>query len=84
MCQVLKVSSSGYYKWLHKTPSNRELNNLIIVKEIYQVYKASNRRYGGPRIAKELNMQEIKVSQPLTLVPLHKRGINGDTYAQEV
>ncbi len=65
MCQVLKVSTSGYYKWTKKIPSKRELTNLIIVKEIHQVYKASKRTYGSPRIAKELNMQGIKASQPL-------------------
>jgi putative transposase len=65
MCQVLKVSTSGYYKWMKKTPSKRELNNLLIVKEIHQVYKASKKTYGSPRITKELKMQGIKASQPL-------------------
>ncbi len=65
MCQVLKVSTSGYYKWIKKTPSKRELTNLLIVKEIHQVYKASKKTYGSPRITKELSVQGIKASQPL-------------------
>lgn len=65
MCQVLKVSTSGYYKWLYKTPSKRELRNAMLIKEIHIVYRASRGRYGSPRIAKELNMQGISVSRPL-------------------
>ena len=65
MCQVLKVSTSGYYKWLHKTPSKRELRNAMLIKEIHIVYRASRGRYGSPRIAKELNMQGVFVSRQL-------------------
>jgi putative transposase len=65
MCQVLKVSSSGYYKWLRRTVSNRELRNKMIVKEIQAIYRNSKGRYGSPRIAKELNMNGIKASKVL-------------------
>jgi putative transposase len=65
MCQVFNVSRSGYYKWLHKVPSNRELRNRILVQKIHYVYRESKCRYGSPRIAKELNMQGVKVSNVL-------------------
>jgi putative transposase len=65
MCKVLKVSTSGYYKWVHKIPSKRELRNIMLVEEIHKIYRASRCRYGSPRITKELNMQGIKVSQVL-------------------
>jgi len=65
MCKALKVSTSGYYKWLHKTPTKRALRNIMLTEEIYIVYRASRCRYGSPRITKELNMQGIKVSQVL-------------------
>lgn len=62
MCKVLKVSQSGYYKWLMRTPSKRTLRQAMLVKEIYAIYRLSKGRYGSPRIAKELNMAGIKVS----------------------
>ena len=65
MCKALKVSNSGYYKWLTKKPSTRELRNTMLKKTIHDVYRASKSRYGSPRITKELNMQGIKVSQVL-------------------
>lgn len=72
MCQVLKVSTSGYYKWLYKTPSKRELRNAMLIKEIHIVYRASRGRYGSPRIAKELNMQGVSVSRPLVAKLMRK------------
>ncbi|MBE7441689.1 MAG: IS3 family transposase [Flavobacteriales bacterium] len=65
MCLVLKVSRSGYYKWLSAVPSKRKLYQDFLKTEIKQVYQASKCRYGSPRITKELNMQGIQASQPL-------------------
>lgn len=47
MCKVLKVSRSSYYKYLNQKPSNRELENKKIEKEIINIYKASKNRYGS-------------------------------------
>mgnify|MGYP000999934261 CR=1 FL=1 len=65
MCKVLQVSSSGYYKWLNKKPSARELFNQHLVTAIRKIHEQSKRRYGSPRIAKELKMQNIKASEVL-------------------
>ncbi len=65
MCRVLKVSSSGYYKWLNRKPSKRELRNIMLVKEIHIIYRESRCRYGSPRIKKELDVQGIKASRVL-------------------
>jgi putative transposase len=65
MCQVLKVSTSGYYKWLHKTPSKRLLRNEMLAKEIKAIFLKNKGRYGSPRITKELNMNGIKASKVL-------------------
>lgn len=65
MCLVLKVSRSGYYKWLSAVPSKRKLYQDFLKTEIKQVYQTSKCRYGSPRITKELNMKGIQASQPL-------------------
>jgi len=64
MCKVLKVSRSGYYQWLNRKPSTRKVENQLIEERIKQIYKASKRRYGSPKITKELNYQDIRVSRP--------------------
>jgi transposase InsO family protein len=65
MCSVLKVSSSGYYKWLNREPSKRELRNTMLIKKIHIIYRESRCRYGSPRIKKELDVQGIKASRVL-------------------
>ena len=72
MCKVLKVSRSGYYKWLLKIPSGRFLYNQVLTKEIQKIYKASKSRYGSPRITKELNIQGFKASQGLVAKLMRK------------
>ena len=72
MCKVLKVSTSGYYKWIHKTPGKKELRRAMLTQEIKKVYKTNKGRYGSPRITKELNMQGIKVSQVLVAKIMRK------------
>lgn len=75
MCRVFKVSTSGYYKWFSKVPSKREEYNAFLSKEIRQVYMKSKRRYGSPRITKELNMEGIKASQPLIAKLMRKESL---------
>lgn len=65
MCKVMEVSSSGYYKWTKKEPSNQELRRTMLSKEIKKVHEQSRRTYGSPRITKELHSKNIHVSQPL-------------------
>lgn len=65
MCFVFKVSKSGYYKWLARSPSKRELYNQILLEEIKRIYYQSKKRYGSPRIAKELEMLGFKASKQL-------------------
>jgi transposase InsO family protein len=61
----MKISKSGYYKWLIGVPSKRSLYNQQLLLEIKRVHEQSKKRYGSPRIAKELQMQGIQVSKQL-------------------
>jgi putative transposase len=65
MCQIMQVSKSGYYKWVKRTPSKRTIFNKMLTVEIRKIHQQSKRRYGSPRIAKELQMQGIKASVQL-------------------
>lgn len=65
MCKVLKVSTSGYYKYTKQLPSQRKERRAMLKLEIEKAYKANKGRYGSPRICKELNMNGILVSKML-------------------
>ena len=62
---MMKVSSSGFYSWLYRKPSNRSQYNSILRQRIRTIHKESKQTYGSPRIKKELNVEGLKASQPL-------------------
>ena len=50
MCEVLKVSRSGYYAWRTRPPSEREMANQELLEQIKIVHRDSDETYGSPRI----------------------------------
>ncbi len=57
MCEVLKVSRSGYYAWETRQPSQRQRSNEELLRQIREIHAQSRRLYGSPRIAAELKRQ---------------------------
>lgn len=57
MCQVLNVSRSGYYDWLERKPSQRQLDNDELKTKIAEIYWQNKGRYGSPRIHKQLRQE---------------------------
>ena len=63
MCSCLNVSRSVYYyQNTHLTNKYKE-KNIILDKQIKEIFNESNSRYGSPKITKVLNSKGIKVSQ---------------------
>lgn len=54
MCAIFTVSRSGYYSWLLRPPSDRELSNRDLDQKITVLFKKHKSRYGAPRITKAL------------------------------
>src|SRR6056297_1301148 len=57
MCQVLEVSRSGYYDWLNREPSQRQLENEKLKNKITEIYWQHKGRYGNPRIYSQLKKE---------------------------
>ena len=64
MCQILKVSKSGYYHWLQTGPSKLWLENQKVTELIKSIFKDSFESYGSPRIKTELETLGYKISKP--------------------
>jgi putative transposase len=54
LCQVLKVSRSGYYAWRKRVPSQRDVGNASLLEVIRLIHERSRKTYGSPRIHAEL------------------------------
>jgi len=63
MCEVLKVSRSGYYDWLGREPSQRQQANAALLVAIRRAYEASRQSYGSPRIHAALKQQGLQVGR---------------------
>jgi putative transposase len=50
MCRWLRVSRSGYYEWLHRTPSATAQRRELLKIKIRAVFKASDGTYGYRRL----------------------------------
>ena len=62
MARVLKVSESGYYKWktTHSEITAKELDDLMLLEEIKEIYYRSKRVFGIRKVTKRLNIKRSK------------------------
>lgn len=54
MCRVLKLSPSGFYAWLERRPSEREIDDARLIDKIRTIWDASRGSYGVRRIHRQL------------------------------
>jgi putative transposase len=54
MCRCLRVSSSGYYGWKSRSPSDRERENRRLLERIRVLHRESGEALGSPRMHEEL------------------------------
>ena len=63
MCSLLEVSSSGYYAWRERPPSERARANEGLVKEIKAIHAKSHETYGSPRVHAELVNRGFRIGK---------------------
>ena len=54
MCEVLEVSGSAYYDWLHRPVSQHEQEDQRLSEKIKEFYEASQGTYGARRLREDL------------------------------
>ena len=59
MCQLLDVSRGGYYEWEQRESSKRRKDNEILLDQIKEIHTKTKKRYGSPRITRELNKKGV-------------------------
>lgn len=58
-CDTLRVSRSGYYVWLDRPESDRAKENAVLLGRIRSIHEKSDRTYGSPRMAVELQSEGL-------------------------
>jgi len=54
LCELLEVSTSGFYDWFDRPESNRSCENRMLTKKIKHFHQQSNEIYGSPKIHEDL------------------------------
>jgi len=54
MCSSLRVSRAGYYAWVDRPPSAHTTEDQQLAVLVREVHELSRKRYGAPRVQKEL------------------------------
>jgi putative transposase len=77
-CQLLGVSRSGYYEWLRRGPSDREIADELLTAKIREIHKRARGVYGARRVHAELRLgHNIKVSRKRVERLMRQAGISG-------
>lgn len=63
LCSACRVSRSGFYHWLNGQRSLREKRDQELLELIREIFEASRRTYGSPRIYRELKAREVRCSR---------------------
>ncbi|NJN70718.1 MAG: IS3 family transposase [Nitrospira sp.] len=77
LCRVLEVSRSGFYAWLQRNPSRRELRDRQLRAEIAAIHKESRKTYGSPRVHAEFKARRVAVSRKRIARLMREAGITG-------
>mgnify|MGYP006293182103 CR=1 FL=1 len=75
MAALLGVSRSGYYRWRHRPPAPRTVENQRLRQAIRRCWEASQQRYGAPKIHAALVADGWRVSRPRVARHMRQLGI---------
>jgi putative transposase len=77
MCELLGVSSSGYYAWVKRRPSRRAETDAALIAEIRAAHGASHGTYGAPRVHAELAAKGIHLGRKRVARLMSRAGLAG-------
>ncbi len=77
MCKVLAVSTSGYYAWRSRVPSQRTRDDAMLTEQIRALHAWSRGTYGAPRIHAELQDQDVHVGCKRVARLMRAAGLTG-------
>jgi len=63
MCEVLRVSESGYYTWVSRPASQRQRDDMVYLAHIRAEHARNYRAYGRKRMTDELRDQGIVIGE---------------------
>lgn len=75
MCKVLEVSRGGYYDWLRRPESQRAREDRRLRLQVRSIFRESRRRYGSPRVHRELRRREVRCGRKRVARLMREEGL---------
>ena len=77
--RFLRVSHSGFYEYMHRRPSKRQVEREVLSEKIKAIFHEHKRRYGTVRITKVLHNSDVltntkRVGKVMHLMGLYAKG----------
>jgi transposase InsO family protein len=76
-CAILGASVSWFYKWLHREPTDRQRRRAELDTRVAELFVASKRTYGSPRIHADLLDEGWKISVNTVADSMRRQGLQG-------
>ncbi len=77
-CGLLGVSTSGFYSWASRAPSDRQLSDAWLVERIKAIHAENRGVYGSRRVTAELRLGEgVVVSRKRVQRLMRQAGLSG-------
>jgi putative transposase len=76
-CEILGVSASWLYKWLHHEPTERQCRRAALDKRVRELFDRSQRTYGSPRIHADLIDEGWRISVNTVANSMRRQGLQG-------
>lgn len=77
MCDLLGVSTSGFYAWRKREPSARDRRDNKLSQLIHDIHEASRGTYGSPRVHAELQALGERVGRKRVARLMREAGLKG-------
>ena len=82
MCNVLRVSTSGYYGWLKRPESNRAKRHRHLTEQIKDFFEQSDQTYGAVRLCRDLRDADEHVGKNTVALLMRRAGLLPKTVKQ--
>lgn len=77
MCTLVEVPRSSFYAWATRRPTARERADAELLGVIVEIYEASRRTYGVPRVIGQLQLRGIRAARSRVARLMRTNGLIG-------
>jgi putative transposase len=76
LCKLLQVSVSGYYAWRYRSPSQRQLDDMVLLAHVRAAFRCSRETYGAERVHHELAGNGVEIGRHRVARLMRENGLS--------